>query len=209
MKLRNAVFDLLGAFLLSISVVVFAVNAQFAPGGVTGIAVVLNYLFHAPIGIMTLLINIPIVVFTFKKLGWKFFVLSAKTTIISSIFIDYITIYLPSYRGPRLIAAILSGIFAGVAYSLIFNEGSSTGGTDFIIVAVKQWKPRLSFGLLALIIDGTIIVMSVFVFRDIMSFVYGAVYTVVTSAALDLTTKIIGMCDGGGKADEEQENREG
>ena len=88
----------------------------------------------------------------------------------------------------RLAASILSGITSGIGYSLIFNEGSSTGGTDFIIVAIRQKKPGLSFGLLAFFIDGIVIVLSVFVFREVWSFVYGAVYTVITSLAIDGTT---------------------
>lgn len=185
------VFDLVGSLLLGISVVTFAVNANFAPGGVSGLAVILNFMFKLPIGWMTILINIPIILLTFKKLGLKFFIMSIKSMIIGSLFIDYVIPLLPAYESSRLLAAIFSGICAGIGYSLIFNEDSSTGGTDFIIVAVKRWKPKLSFGFLAFVIDGTIIVLSIFIYKDIWSFVYGMIYTVVTSVALDLTTKAI------------------
>lgn len=185
-------YDLIGSLLLGISVVTFAVNADFAPGGVTGLAVILNFIFDLPIGWMTILINIPIILFTFRKLGMKFFLMSMKSMLIGAFFIDYVVCYLPAYEGSRLVAAILSGICAGIGYSLIFNEDSSTGGTDFIIVAVKRWKPQLSFGFLALIIDGGIILVSVFVFRDIWAFVYGMVFTFITSGAMDATTKALG-----------------
>lgn len=185
------VYDLIGSLLLGISVVTFAVNADFAPGGVTGLAVILNVMFQLPIGWMTVLINIPIILFTFRKLGMKFFLMSMKSMLIGAFFIDYVVCHLPAYEGNRLSAAIFSGICAGIGYSLIFNEDSSTGGTDFIIVAVKRWKPELSFGFLAFLIDGAIIVLSVFVFKDIWAFVYGMVFTVITSAAMDTTTKMI------------------
>ncbi len=184
-------FDLIGSMLIGISVVTFAVNANFAPGGVTGLAVILNFLFHLPIGWMTVLINVPIILFTYKKLGLKFFIVSIKTMLIGSLIIDYVAPLIPAYEGSRLLASVFSGICAGIGYSLIFNEDSSTGGTDFIIVAIKRAKPKFSFGLLALLIDGSIIIISVFIYRDIGAFVYGMIYTVVTSAAIDLTTKII------------------
>lgn len=184
-------YDLAASFLLGVSIVVFAVRANFAPGGVSGLAVIANYLTGAQIGLMTILINIPIVLFTFRRLGPAFFLHSVKTTLINAFFIDYVVCHIPAYTGSRMIAAILSGVCAGAAYSLVFNMGSSTGGTDFIIAAIRRVKPNLSLGMLALFIDSAVILASVFVFGEVQAFVYGAVYTVVTSAALDATTAIL------------------
>ena len=181
-------YDLAASFLLGVSIVIFAVQANFAPGGVSGIAVILNYLFDAPIGLMTVVINIPIILGTFRKLGPAFFLHSVKTVLINAVFADYVVVHLPMYEGSRLLASVLSGVFAGVAYSLVFNMGSSTGGTDFIIAAIRRLKPEMSFGLLAFFIDSAVILGSVFVFGEIEAFLYGAVYTVVTSASLDATT---------------------
>lgn len=189
--LKMLAFDLVGSLFLGISTVCFAVQADFAPGGVTGLAVLSNYLFKLPIGWMTLAINIPIILLTYKQLGKEFFLISFKSMFISSLFIDYVVVLLPAFTGNRLLASVFAGIFAGIAYSLFFNEGSTTGGTDFIIVAVKQKKPKLSFGLLAFVIDSTVIVVSVFVFKEFMSFVYGMVYTLVTSLALDACTFVL------------------
>jgi len=182
-------YDIAASLLLGVSIVVFTVNASFAPGGVSGIAVILNYLFGTQIGLATVLINVPIIVLTFRRLGPVFFAMSVKTMLINAFFIDYVVCHIPAYAGSRLAAAVLAGVTAGAAYSLVFNMDSSTGGTDFIIAAVKRWKPKLSFGFLAFVIDGTIIVLSVFVYRDIGSLVYGMIYTVVTSLSLDGTTK--------------------
>ncbi len=187
--LRSLIIDLIGALLLGVAVVVFAVSADFAPGGVNGLAVIANHLFKAPIGLATVVINVPIIICTFRKLGWKFFLYSLKTILICAVFMDYVVVFLPAFAGPRWLASILSGICAGIGYSLIFNAGSSTGGTDFIIVAVKKWKQNLSFGLICFCIDSVIIVLAVFVFQDIMAFVYGMVYTLVTSLVMDGTTK--------------------
>lgn len=184
-------YDLAASFLLGVSIVVFAVRANFAPGGVSGLAVIINYLTGAQIGLMTVLINIPIILFTFRRLGPAFFLHSVKTMLINAFFIDYIVCHIPVYAGSRMIAAILSGVLAGVAYSLVFNMGSSTGGTDFIMAAIRREKPNLSFGLLAFLIDSTVILASVFVFGEVQAFVYGMVYTVVTSLSLDATTAVM------------------
>lgn len=189
--LKMALYDVIGSFFLGISIVCFAVQADFAPGGVNGLAVIANYLFHAPIGWVTILINIPIILLTFRKLGRRFFLISVKSMLISSFFIDYILCYMPVYTGERWVASILAGITAGMGYSFFFNEGSSTGGTDFFIVVVKQSHPQLSFGILAFIVDSLVIVLSVFVFHDIWSFVYGMVYTILTSVFMDMTTLLL------------------
>lgn len=111
--------------------------------------------------------------------------------IICSIFIDYVICYLPSYHGHNVVIAILSGICAGIGYSILFNNNSSTGGTDFIIVALKKWKKNLSFGLIAFLIDGIIIVLSVFSFKKFEAFLYGLLYTITTSIFIDLMSGII------------------
>lgn len=184
-------FDIFGSLFMGASIVCFAVQADFAPGGVNGLAVLFNYVSGIPIGMAVVLINIPIILLTFRKLGKEFFIISVKTMLISSLFIDYVLCYFPVYTGSRLAASVLSGITSGIGYSLIFNEGSSTGGTDFIIVAIRQKRPKLSFGLLAFFIDGTVIVLSVFVYKDVWTFVYGAIYTVITSLAIDGTTFVL------------------
>lgn len=189
--IQIAVYDIAASWLLGVSIVIFAVRANFAPGGVSGLAVILNYLTGARIGLMTIVINIPIILLTFRRLGPAFFLHSVKTMLINAFFIDYVVVYLPPFTGSRMIAAILSGLLAGMAYSIVFNMGSSTGGTDFIIAAVNRIKPNLSFGMLAFFIDSTVIIASVFVFGEAKAFIYGMVYTVVTSVALDATTAVM------------------
>ena len=77
--------------------------------------------------------SLPIVLFTYRKLGKEFFIISIKSMLICSFMIDYVICCFPIYYGSRLAASILAGITSGIGYSLLFNEGSSTGGTDFII----------------------------------------------------------------------------
>lgn len=187
-------YDLVGSIFIGVSIVCFAVAADFAPGGVNGIAVMANYLSNIPIGLATILINIPIILFTFHSLGKLFFLYSVKTMVISSLFIDYVLCNLPVYHGNRLLAAILAGLTAGIGYSLIFNEGSSTGGTDFIIAAIKKKRPKMTFGLLAFVIDGIVVLLSIFVFKEALAFIYGMLYTVITSVALDLCTLVLKKC---------------
>lgn len=189
--LRLIGYNLLGSLLLGVSVTAFAVHADFAPGGVSGLAVMANHLFRFPIGLTTLLINVPIVLCTFRKLGLRFFVHSALTMMLGAFVVDVVMAGMPDPGLPRLVSSLLSGVCAGAGYGLIFDIGSSTGGTDFIIVALRRWKPRLTFGLLAFLIDGSIISLSVPVFRDWMSFLCGMAYTLLASLTMDAVVWVL------------------
>ena len=192
---RCLLFVLLGALLLGISVDTFAVQADFAPGGITGLAVICHYLFSWPVGLATLLLNIPVILCTFRRLGPQFFLMSLKTMIICAVFVDFIVIHLPVYTGPRLAASVFAGIAAGLGYALIFDADSSTGGTDFIIVALKRAHPKLTFGSIAFVVDGMIILLSVFVFHDLLSFVYGMLYSLLASLFMDIGTRLLHLRD--------------
>ena len=187
--LRHLLLDVAGNLLLAVSVTAFAVHADFAPGGVSGLAVMANYLFHTPIGLGTLLINVPVILCTFRRLGLRFFVYSAITMLIGAWMVDDLLAGLPDPGVSRWLASVLAGLCAGAGYALIFRIGSSTGGTDFIIVALKRWRPQLTFGFLAFVIDGAIICLSVPVFGNWTAFGCGMIYTVLTSLTMDAVTK--------------------
>lgn len=197
---RCLLFDLLGALLLGISVDTFAVNADFAPGGITGLAVICHYLFAFPIGLGTLLLNLPVILATFRRLGLQFFLMSLKTMLICAIFVDYLVIHFPVFTGSRFLASVFAGVCAGLGYALIFDADSSTGGTDFIIVALKRTHPRLTFGLIAFVVDGIIILLSVLVFQDVLAFVYGMIYSLLASLFMDIGTHLLHIREPAGNA---------
>lgn len=192
--LRALSVDVIGSLLIGISVVVFAVGADFAPGGITGIAVLLNYLLHVPVGAATILLNIPIILGSFRLLGKDFFFASVKTMVISSLFIDYVVCYLDPFTGNRFLASVLAGIVGGAGYALIYMQDSSTGGTDFIIMSVKKLKPGFSVGQITQLLDGSIIFLAAFVYKEVGVIFYGLVYTAVISATIDFVIKIFSDC---------------
>lgn len=83
----DTLFDIIGSFALAIGIYYFAEKANIAPGGVSGIAILIKYLWGLPIGTMTLVINIPIIYLAFRYLGKKFTFKTLRTLIISSIVI--------------------------------------------------------------------------------------------------------------------------
>ena len=108
----------------------FAVSSNFAPGGGSGLAILVNYITGGkiPIGLCTVIINIPIILICIRTLGKMFFLRSVKTILISAVIVDYIMPLLPTYTGEPILAAIFGGILAGAGLAFIYMRDSSTGG---------------------------------------------------------------------------------
>lgn len=179
-------FDFFGSILFGLGVYTFAANAHFAPGGISGIALLINYVFDAiPIGTLTLLLNIPIILCTYRTLGRTFFLKSMRTMVISTVIMDGVLPLFPAYEGSRLLAAVFSGICLGAGLALIYMRGSSTGGADFIIHAAKRKMPHISLGQISLIMDAAIIVVGIPVFGDIDSALYGMISAFALTIVMD------------------------
>lgn len=167
--------EILGSFLVAIALYNFAVNAKFPMTGFSGIALILYRLFSLPIGITTIVLNIPIAIVCYKLLGRGFFLRSIRCMVISSLMIDYLAPLLPTYNGDRLLAAICTGVLGGLGYAIIYMRNSSTGGSDFIIMAVKALRPHLSLGKIAFLSDVGIILVGGIIFNDMDGIIYGMI----------------------------------
>ena len=177
--------DVLGGFLIGIGIYNFAVNASFPLAGISGIALIFYHLFKIPIGMATVLLNIPIIIICYKTLGKRFFARSVKSMLITSFVIDYVVTLLPLYSGDRLLAAICTGVFSGFGYALIFMNNSSTGGMDFITVAVKSKWPHISLGRIVFISDTIVVLIGGFIFKDVDGTIYGMIIAYILTIVID------------------------
>ena len=178
-------WELGGSVLIAIGIYNFAVQAAFPMTGFSGISIILYQLFYIPIGLSTILMNIPLAAICYKLLGRKFFISSLRCMFISSVVIDYVAPLFPVYTGSRLLAALCTGIFAGAGYALIYTRNSSTGGSDFIIMAVKALKPHLSVGKIAFCSDIGIILLGGILFKDVDGIIYGMIVNYIIAIVAD------------------------
>lgn len=178
-------WEILGSIFIAAGIYNFAVQAEFPMTGFSGISIILYRLFELPIGLSTIILNIPVAILCYRLLGRKFFVSSVRCMVISSIFIDYIAPLFPVYTGSRLLASLCTGVIAGLGYSIIYMQNSSTGGSDFIIMAVKAVKPHLSLGKIAFLSDVGIILAGGILFRDIDGIIYGMIVNYLFAVVVD------------------------
>ena len=181
----DLIYDIAGSILYAAGIYTFAGNAGFAPGGVSGLALLLNYLTGLPVGTMTLLFNIPLILISYRAVGKKLLLKSAKTMVVSSVFLDVIFPLTPMYSGNRIMASVCSGIFLGAGMALFYIRGSSSGGIDFLTLTIKKKRPHLSIGVITLLIDLVVILLGWPVFGDVDAVLYGAAATGVSTIVID------------------------
>ena len=182
---KEVFFEVIGSILIAVGIYNFAVASKFPMTGFSGISLILNRLFDLPIGLTIIVLNVPVALLCYKLLGRKFFIRSIRCIIISSLFIDYIAPLFPVYEGSRMISAICTGVLGGLGYALIYMQNSSTGGTDFVIMAVKALKPYLSLGKIAFLSDIGIILFGGILFKDIDGIVYGMIINFLFAVSVD------------------------
>lgn len=182
----DALYDVAGSVLFALGFYTFASDGGFAPSGVTGIAMLIrHYLPWMPLGTLTLVLNVPIVLVCLPVLGKKYLYKSLRTMLVSTFILDVVFARLPIYTGSRLLCAVFTGIFAGAGLGIIYMRGSTTGGSDFIIAAVKKRKPHLSFGQITLVLDGIVILTGWPVFGDIDAVLYGLISVAASTIVMD------------------------
>ena len=183
---KDLLMDILGALLYGAGVYVFAVNANFAPGGITGMAILVNhFLPFLPIGTLTVLINIPVILLCYAYLGKKYLLKSIISMGVIAFVLDVIYPHVPAYTGDPLLAALFAGLLSGIGLALIYSRGYCTGGSDFIIMAIRKKFPHLSVGSITLLIDGAIILAGGFVFGRVDAVLQGIVMTAASTVMID------------------------
>lgn len=178
-------WELGASLLIAVGVHNFALKAEFPMTGFTGIAMIVYRLLGLPIGLTTIILNIPVAFLCYKLIGRRFLLSSLRCMVISSLMIDYVAPLLPVYEGSRMLAALATGVCSGLGYALIYMRQSSTGGSDFVIMAVRALRPHMKLSTLAFFNEVIIILAGGIIFRDIDGILYGLVVNYLLAAMID------------------------
>ena len=176
---------LLASLLYAAAIALFLDPNHLAPGGVSGIAIIVNQLTNLPTGTLILIMNVPLMALGMWKLGFRFLLSTLVAVIASSVFTNFLAPYGPLTTDPLLAACAGGGLLA-VGMGILFKLGATSGGTDILIRVIKLKYKHLKTGSLFLATDCCVIAASALVFGDIDLALYAAIATVVSSFCLDL-----------------------
>ena len=175
-SLYNFLLMTFGAVIYGVGVVLFFDSNNLAPGGVSGISIILD----KTVGIMStgtwsFVINIPILILGALKFGGRFILSTVYTVALSSLVMDVSARFNIVLTDDVLLAAIFGALLTGVGIGLVFRAGATTGGSDIIIRLLRTKYRHISTGSLFFGIDCAIIAISAVAFGNVSSALYAAV----------------------------------
>jgi len=172
------------AFIYAVAISLFLDPNNIAPGGVTGVSILVNRFVNIPTGTINLLLNVPIVALGFWKFGWRFIASTMYALAMITVFMNTLS-PLGAVTDDLLIAAVLGGALIGVALAFVFKSGATTGGADIIIKVMRtKWK-HIKTNILFLAFDSMVIVASWIVFQDLTVAFYAGIAVVIDSVVMD------------------------
>lgn len=200
LKLKKNFYDVLlmviGCLIMALGTSFFLLPNQLSSGGFTGISTIFFYLLKFPIGTTMFVLNIPLFILGYIRLGKKFIIKSIAGTTILSLFLNALE-KVPIIVQDKFLASIYGGIIVGIGMSLILKSKTSTGGTDLLIYIIRSFKPEFQTSSLIIIIDVVIIGLNILFLRNIEIGLYSAIAIYIMGKMVDIVfeginfTKII------------------
>lgn len=155
---REAVLLTVGAALLAFTVDLFLIPSQIAPGGVSGIAIILNHLTGWPVGVTMLVLNLPLLWLGFRRLGrFGFLTRTVYVVVVYNLGVDILAGWLPEgITQDLLLNALYGGLLGGAATGLVYRASGTIGGTG-ILGRIIQKRTGVPVSQVYLLTDGGVI----------------------------------------------------
>lgn len=181
----DLVFTFIGCFIYSAAVTALIAPNKISPGGFTGIASAFNFISGIPTGLTLLVLNVPVIILGFIKLGGIFIAKTAVATGILALCLELSETFIPRWTVDNILASIFGGIFMGAGLSLILRRGATTGGVDIIATLINRRFKFLTVGRIILLSDIAVIIFAAFVYGNVESGLYSVVAMYAASVVTD------------------------
>ena len=172
---------------------IFAVAFQFflypnsiVSGGVTGIAQIINRLTGLPVGVLSIIMNVPLFIIAWRHFGLDFIVSSFVAMTLFSVFVDVFAMLDIVVTDDAMLASVIGGVIKGVGLGMIYYVGSTTGGIDIVVRLARRRYPHINFGTLMLVMDAVIVAAYAVIFKIYDSAMSSLICMFVMSKVVDL-----------------------
>lgn len=181
-----------GSICYAIAIGMFSAPNNIAPGGVTGIATLLNYVsiqwnfpFVIPIGLTTILMNVPLIIAAWWVLGKSLAIRTMAGILISSVLVDALQPYITPYTNNKILVCIFGGVVLGLGVGLILRRGGTTGGSEVLARLFERKYPHMSVGNLILVVDAVVISASALIYGALENAMYAVVLVFISAQIID------------------------
>lgn len=182
---RDAIGITLGALLSAVALNMFLIPNKIAAGGITGLAIVLHYLFNLPVGMTGLALNIPLFIVGMKVLGRRYGINTLYGAAVLSIAIDALAPFVPVLTHDTFLASLYGGVLDGIGIGLVFKFNGTTAGSD-LGAAVINKLTGISVGQALMGIDFFVILLAGVAFGNIELALYALITLFIATQVLDL-----------------------
>ena len=185
--IKDIIFSIIGCIFISAGIVFFLLPAKISAGGFSGIATLTYYLFNLKLGTVIWILNIPLLIIGFFRIGKYFFLKTMFATWFLSFCMDFfesLNIFLNIED--ILLSAIYGGVIIGIGTTCIFKANNSTGGTELLIQIILSYKDNIKVSKLLIIIDSIIVGLNLIVFKQIEIGLYSFIVIFLNSKIVDL-----------------------
>ncbi len=181
----HTIYILVGCALAAFGTSCFLLPNQLSSGGFAGIATIIYYFCHFPMGTTIMLLNIPFFILGYFKLGKNFMGKTVIATILYSVWIDMFE-KMNTFTDDRFLASIYGGIAVGMGLAIVFKANASTGGSDLIAHIAQNYNNQMRISNILVILDMIIIGMNLIAFREIEIGLYSAIVIYLSGKMIDL-----------------------
>ncbi len=159
------------ALLNATSYQLFIFSNRFAPAGLNGICTMIQHIFGINVGYLSLIINFPLAIWTYFKVGRSMAVRSMLYVVafsLSLIVLEWVDLSAFAYETAngtsKILGPLVAGLINGVVYSTLVRTSGSSGGTDFIAAIIHKDRPELNFFYIVFSINVLVAFASYFVY---------------------------------------------
>lgn len=178
--------------LMATSINLFLQPNSFAPGGVSGISIILNQATNGfvPVWLANLALNIPIFISGIIILGRTF----GTKSLYGILSLSFFLWLMPNVRttDDLLLASVFGGVIMGLGVGIVFKSGGTTGGSDTLGLLLNKKFPGIGISKFMLMIDSVVVIGSGVVTRNLETPLYSIIVLYVSSRVIDLVLNGVG-----------------
>lgn len=184
-KIKDYILITIGCIVAGIGTALFLLPNRLSSGGFAGIATILYYFFNIPMGTTIIVMNIPLFIISYFRLGKEFLLKGIYATLLYSKMIDLFSM-ITTFTDDRFLDSIYGGILIGIGLGLVFKAKTSTGGTDLIVQIIKSFSNRIRTSNTLAMMDVVIVFANLIFFKQIEIGLYSAIAIYIIGKMIDL-----------------------
>lgn len=185
-EVKGYLFMLIGCVAYALSTSVFLAPNSIVAGGVTGLSVIVNLLNEKiPIGMISIVINLPILALGIRFQGWKFILRCLLTIVTLGVVTDIFSL-LPTMTSDGVLASLYGGVCQGVGIGLFVKYEFSSGGTELLGRVICRFIKAMKIPACVAILDGTIVVLGAIVTKNPANMLYALIVVFVSAKVSEI-----------------------